>query len=101
MFGANVHLLHLEILNSKVRGIKRLVALGAGMGVLLNADMMPTMRGTRHGQWSIDDQEESLLGYKEANKMSLKSIKGFTPAGIILLRKICLLLLVIWRCYEC
>ncbi|AEO55203.1 hypothetical protein MYCTH_2298796 [Thermothelomyces thermophilus ATCC 42464] len=86
-FGRKVQPIHLAALNSRVAALERLLELGADPTVPMEEDIMPWARGCfRHEGWEPPEtlkRDRSEEGSLLATPISLK---GLTPAGIILSR---------------
>ncbi|KAL2175590.1 uncharacterized protein P884DRAFT_44867 [Thermothelomyces heterothallicus CBS 202.75] len=86
-FGRKVQPIHLAALNSRVAALERLLELGADPTVPIEEDIMPWTRGCfRHEGWEPPEtlkRDRSKEGSLLATPISLK---GLTPAGIILSR---------------
>ncbi|CAM1507225.1 Fc.00g068660.m01.CDS01 [Cosmosporella sp. VM-42] len=95
-FGETVSPLHLAVMNSRVRAVRRLIELGADTTAVLGREIMTTMVGEEYTALGIERQvqlagwERSLGGPQEVQRyVPLRpiEIKGFTAAGLILLRE--------------
>ncbi|KAL2200604.1 hypothetical protein P885DRAFT_27745, partial [Corynascus similis CBS 632.67] len=86
-FSKRVQPIHLAALNSRVVAVGRLLELGADPTIPIEEDIMPSIRGCcRHAGWEIPGALKQAPFEEIRGWESPVSVKGLTPAGIILVR---------------
>ncbi|KAK4042836.1 hypothetical protein C8A01DRAFT_13575 [Parachaetomium inaequale] len=96
-FGRRVQPIHLAALNSRVKALERLMELGADPTIPIEEDIMPTLRGCfRLAGWTPpetlnknnnnNNNNTAPADAKTTGPAAQLSVKGLTPAGIILAR---------------
>lgn len=91
-FGETVSPLHLAIMNSRVEAVEELLKLGADRTGVLGREIMTTILGEQYTASGIEWQVRKAnahTGFQTYKQVPLEpiEIKGYTPAGIILMRE--------------